>query len=365
MSSSRRPSRPEARLRSLLAVAALGLISACGNGNVPGVSVIDAQTDVVFGNTDKPTAAPTSTGPFVPQGPGIGLPPLPTLPPLNFHHQPPYKFPDSVQPVRNSFCAGPPLFATAPQAATTAVQGQPDTGFYLWQLLTSQEVKPKVVIKTAKYANYEVRNVSAITTRPNPQGDQTTTFTYDQVAQLAGGGTLTTTYQVKQNAPGANVGNVGNIGTARRVSEPDAGLAIKAEVLRDSGGATKGSFNPVVPVLILPLPIVGGASFNGAGTDPTTGSSMSVQGTVKGVDRVTGCTDYVQGYRVDAMVTSSGTDGQAGPSEAQTYIVETQRGGLVVGNSQTPTNSTTTYSSVIGDTKPSKSPKSIPKELQP
>lgn len=366
MGSSSLPSRPESQRRALVAVAALGLVTACGSGGVPGVTVNNAQTDVVFGNPAVGAApvTPPSNGNFVPQGPGIGFPSPPTLPGLTFNHQPP-QFPvDNQPPVRSSFCPGPPLFATAPAAATTSVQDQPKPGFYLWQLLRAEELAEKVVVKTAKYTNYEISNVSAITSTPNPQGPPTTVFTFDQVMPIGGGSTLTITYQVKQNAPGANVGQVQNVGTPRRVSEPDAGVAIKAEVQRDASGKETGSFKPAVAVLILPLPVVGGAQFTGAGSDAK-GGSMQVQGTVKGVDRVAGCNDYVQGYRVDATVTSSGANGQAGPNVAQTYIIETQSGGLVIGNTQTPTGSKVTTSSIAGDITPAKKPKSIPKDLQP
>ena len=366
MDSSPRLSRASRR-RTLLAVAALGLVSACGNGNAPGVSVTNAQSDVVFGNpvaSSSPVGTPNGQQ-FVPQGPGLGFPTQPTLPGLTLNTPPPFHFPDNPQPVSTPFCPGPRLGASAPSAATTSVQGQPATGFYLWQLLTSEQIAPKIVKKTALYTNDEIRNVSAVTSTPNPQGGQTTTFTYDQVALGKGGSTLTTTYQVKQNAPGVNVGQVENIGTPHRVSAPDAGVAIKAEVARDATGKVIGSFQPVTAVLILPLPIVGGATFNGAGTDPTTGGSMSVQGTVKGPDRVVGCTDFVQGYRVDATVTSSGSQAEAGPTVNQTYVIETQAGALVVGNTQMASGSKITTSSVIGDLNPSKSPTKIPKDLQP
>jgi hypothetical protein len=182
---------------------------------------------------------------------------------------------------------------------------------------------------------------------------------------VAGGGNLTFTYQVKQNAPGANVGQVSNVGTPRRVSQPDAGVAIKSEVLRDASGAIKGRFDPATAVLILPLPIVGGASFVGSGTDPVTGSTLNVQGVVKGPDRVSSCTGYVQGYRVDADVTSSGAQGQSAPMVKQTFTLETQAGALVVGNVQVPSDSKVTDLSIIGDHTPTAKPRDIPKDLQP
>lgn len=364
MDSSSRPSRADRRLRGLVAVAALGLVSACGNGAAPGIHVDQQQTDVKFGLPSPTPAQPTSSG-FVPQGPGVGFPTGPSVPPLTFPSNEPTFPSDIPSATGNPLCPGPPLGSTAPTAATTSVQGQPTAGFHFWQLIKEETLASKIKVRTPKYTNYEIRNVSPITTTPNPQGQPTTTFTYDQVALGAKGTTLTTTYQLKQNAPGANVGQVSNVGTARRVSEPDAGVAIKAEVLRDAAGKVLGSFQPLTPVLILPLPIVGGASFSGAGVDPTNGSSMQVQGQVKGVDRVASCNSFIQGYRVDATVTSSGAQDQAGPTVAQTYVVETQAGGLVIGNTQTATGGTVTLSSIIGDNFASPKPRDIPKAYQP
>lgn len=370
MVSMSRLSRPSRTRRSALALAAVGLASACGSGNAPGIAVTNAQSDVVFGNpasTPGPGSVIQQPGntTFVPRGPGFGFGSGPTIPPLPGFTNKPYVFPtNNPGPVRSSFCPGPPLYASAPQAATTYVQDQPKPGFYFWQVIKSEERAPKVFFTTAKYTNHEIRNVSPITTTPNPQGDPTTTFSYDEVDPIAGGHTITYTYQVKQNAPGANVGQVSNVGQPRRVSVPDAGVAIKAEIERDADGKTVGKFQPSTAVLILPLPISGGAQFTGAGTDPTTGGSLQVSGTVIGPDRVSGCTNYVQGERVDASVTSSGTSGQAGPTVNETFVVATENGGLVVGNKQTPTNSKITISSIVGDASPSKTPKSIPKDLR-
>lgn len=363
------PSRPfpaSALRRAALAVSALGLATACGSGSVPGVAVTNAQSDVAFGGNTAPTpaatGAPTTTSGGIPVGP-IGFPGQTGPPPLGFDRQPPISFPSqSPPPVRSSLCPGPPPFATAANPATTFVQDQPKVGFYFWQVIKAEEKAPKVVITTPKYTNYEIRNVSAITTSPNPQGDPTTTFTFDQVAPIAGGHVVTYTYQVKQNAPGTNAGEGLPVGKPQRVSVPDAGIAIKAEVERDAAGKVVRQFHPTTAVLVLPLPIQGGATFNGAGSDPSNGASLQVQGTVVGPDRVSGCNDYIQGIRVNATVTSNGVPGQAAASVTQAFTFQTQAGGLLVGNAQNPANTKTTFSSIVGDRLPTKTAKAIPKD---
>lgn len=342
---SSRPSRAKA-----LALTALALTAACGTGRSPGVSVTSADSDVVFGNPTPTPAAPTSSGGFVPQPPGGTIAPPVPFPSLGGFNDspPPFEFPTPAPPVTTDICPGPALYAQAPTAATTFVQGQPKAGYYFWQVITSEDLGNKIKKVTPRYTNYQVRNVSSITSTPNPQGgDPTTTFTYDVVEPVGKGDTLTFTYQVKQNAPGQSVNNP--VGNPVRVSTPDAGVAISKEVLADSTGKEIASFSPLTPVLILPLPIIGGASFTGSGTDPLSGATLTVQGTVKGPDRVATCDSYVQGFRVDATSTSNGAQGQAGSTVAQTFTIETQSGALLVGNVQTPSNSTVTTSSIVGD----------------
>ena len=372
MTSSSLPPRADRRrvVRSLIALAALGAAAACGNAD-PGITVTSAQSDVVFAGASAspaasaaPAAGPSDGQAFTPSVPNLPQS-FPTLKGFD-NNNPPFQFPEpggSTAPARSNICPGPPVFSSAPTAATTYVEGQPKPGFYLWQLLTTEDLGSNVKVTTAKYTNYEIKNVSKITTRANPSGEPTSVFTYDLVAPIGKGSTITYTMQVKQNAQGANV-STGNVGKPTRVSEPDAGVAIAKEVQRNSAGDVTGQFAPTVPVLILPLPIQGGADFRGAGTDPTTGGSMQVTGTVKGPDRVSGCSEFVQGIRADVTVTSQGVPSQAAATVDEVITVETQAGGLVVGTAQTPTNSKTTTLTVVGENRPTTKPRDIPKEQQ-
>ena len=367
MASSPLPFR--ARTRTVLALACLSLATACGGANDPGISVTNAQSDVIFAGASASPAASASAvpgtqegQPFQPSVPGLPSS-LPTLEGFD-NSNPPFQFPQpgsSNAPARSNICPGPPVFSSAPTAATTFVQGQPKPGFYLWQLLTTTDLGSNIKSTTAKYTNYEIKNVSPITTRANPAGDPTKVFTYDVVAPIGKGSTITYTMQVKQNAQGANVGT-GNVGKPQRVSEPDAGVAIAKEIQRNSQGEVTGSFEPTVPVLILPLPVQGGAEFTGAGTDPRTGGSLQVRGTVKGPDRVSSCSEFIQGIRADATVTSQSVPSQAAATVDEVFTVETQSGGVLVGTAQTPTNSKVTSLTVVGESRPTTKPRDIPKE---
>lgn len=362
------PLPPRARTRALLALAALGLASACGTSD-PGVAVTNAQSDVIFaGGSASPSAsaAPAATDPnaqpFAPTVPNLPSS-FPTLEGFD-NNNPPFQFPapgESSAPARSNICPGPPVFSSAPEAATTFVQGQPKPGFYLWQLLTTEDLGSNIKSTTAKYTNYEIKNVSQVATRPNPNGEPTSVFTYEMVAPIGKGSTITYTMQVKQNAQGTSV-STGNVGKPQRVSEPDAGVAIAKQIRRNSAGDVTGSFEPAVPVLILPLPVQGGADFRGAGTDPRTGASMQVTGTVKGPDRVSSCSEFIQGIRADLTVTSQGVPSQVANTVDEVITVETQYGGLLVGTAQTPTNSKTTSLTVVGENRPTTKPRDIPKE---
>jgi len=363
--SSSTPSRANRVPRAVLALLALGLASACGNGSNPGVTVTNAQSDVVFGNKPPATAPPVGGNGggrgFTPSVPGSPVLDFDDSPPLTFGPNEPRSRDNTFQPARTTVCPGPPLFATAPKAATTSVEGQPKEGYHLWQLITSEDLGNNIKKQTAKYTNYQVRNVSKVTSTPNPQGSPTTVFTYDIIAPIGKGGIITTTIQVKQNAPSTNV-TTGNVGNPRRVSEPDAGVAIKKQVEKDAEGKVVGSFTPATAVLILPLPIAGGAEFTGTGTDPTTGGFMTVRGVVKGPQRITGCTTYVQGYAVEATVTSSGATGQAEDVVTEVFTIETQSGGLLIGTAQQAPNSKLAFLSLVGDPIARLDPKPIPKD---
>jgi hypothetical protein len=106
-------------------------------------------------------------------------------------------------------------------------------------------------------------------------------------------------------------------------------VAITKAVNRNAEGKPVGAaFSPSTPVLILPLPVAVPTEFESVGVDPTTGSSLSIRGTVVGKERVDACGDIVDGWKV----TSSQTFTQAGGSRVSDveYFVATQLGGVVI-----------------------------------
>ncbi|MHB8341485.1 MAG: hypothetical protein ACYDB7_09970 [Mycobacteriales bacterium] len=365
------------RQRRLLLAAGLVapvLSAACGLASgQPGVAVVQPQSNVNFGlpsSSPVPVNTTASTvyltplpgaplGPAVPNAPAAAS----TVAPLpNLSNQGGFTFGSTNGGGGNGsgFCPGPSLSSQPPNAPGVNVVGEPKSGYYLWQVLQQQKINSITVTTSQKYADYQVTSVSPISSVPNPQPGQpaTQTFTFDVVEPLAGGLTETVTYQVKQNAPSESV-VAGNVGKSETVSEPDAGVAIAREIIRNARGATVFSFNPTTAVLILPLPVNVGAQFTGSGTDPTTGEVLTVSGQVGKSARVATCSGYVQAWQVVATVTAT-SGGGASTSYSGDFGVENQAGGLVVLVSSTPTGSSTSSVDAVGNPTAASSPPPIP-----
>lgn len=358
--------------RALLAVGlAAPLVSAaCGLASgQPGVAVLQPQSNVNFG---LPTTAPSPVNttpttvyltplPGAPLGPAVPAAQAPALPPVpNLSNQGGFTFAPTTGGGGAAFCPGPSLTSQPPNAPGVNVAGEPAAGYYLWQVLQQQKVNSLTVTTRQQYTNYQITNVSPVTTVPNPQpgSPATQTFTFDVIEPLAGGLTETVTYQVKQNAPSESV-VAGNVGKQETVSEPDAGVGIAREIIRNAQGKTVFSFDPTTAVLILPLPVNVGAQFTGSGTDPTTGEALTVSGQVDKSARVATCSGWVQAWKVVATVTSASASG-ASTSYSGTFGIENQAGGLVVLVSSTPTGSSVTSVDEVGSPTPATRPQSIP-----
>lgn len=109
---------------------------------------------------------------------------------------------------------------------------------------------------------------------------------------------------------------------------PGDGIFLTGMVTK-AGDQTR-TFNPLVPVEILPLPVVELTPVRGVGADPLTGESLVVSGTVNRKERVEGCNELVDGWFVESTWTfQRGADSQVWDYD---YIVATQHGGLIVGD---------------------------------
>ena len=97
---------------------------------------------------------------------------------------------------------------------------------------------------------------------------------------------------------------------------------------------SSNSFNPIVPVEVLPLPAGPGTRFSSVGLDPATAETLVVEATVTKADRISGCGEVVDGWLVESSwsfsrPTPSGTATRAYDYD---YAVAPQHGGLIVGD---------------------------------
>lgn len=117
-------------------------------------------------------------------------------------------------------------------------------------------------------------------------------FTFSVVAELEG--TITTTeYEVLNDAPFGDPGGVLKQGNVRDLR----GLYTVAVTTVTPDG-TESTFRPSSPLLLVPFPAVQAQSYEVAGTDPLTGTTMSYTGTVGELVRINACGEPVQGLQV-------------------------------------------------------------------
>ncbi|HZU74551.1 MAG TPA: hypothetical protein VE990_17470 [Acidimicrobiales bacterium] len=352
-----RTRRPSSVVAALLA---LGVVAGgCAHAAGPGVAVQRVESDISFGlpNSGKPQAAvpPSLATPNL-TGPTQSLPAFVYTTTTTFNYGSPSYGGTSEAPT----CPQPPYGASPDKAASITVQGKPKPGVYKWQIVTSQPVAgTNQTLTDHAYVTYKIEHVSATTQAPNPAGGTTDTFTYDVVSPGPQGGTITTTYEVKENAVQVS-GTAGNFGQAQHAGAPDRGISLVSVVDRNGGGTVTATFNPSPPVLLFPLDVQSPQSFQAVGVDPATGASFSNSATVSGATkRVNACGQLVDGWDVTGTQTFSGSGGSSGTTTGSVdYAVATQYGGILIYQATTPTGSNKTETDIIGQLDPDPLPPS-------
>lgn len=351
--------------RLVVVVSALAL-AGCGTG-APGVAVRRISSNIEFGVSTTTTSSPL--GAAAPQSVAPANLTLPgQVPAFDFATTTTYNFsspayvPTSVTSTADQGqCPEPPYGASPDRSVALSVAQPPTQGSYKWQIIDSQPVSgTNFTLKTYHYVTYVIDNVTKTTTTPNPvPGDSATTvFDYDVITPGSEGGTVTTTYEVKQNAPEVS-GSAGNVGQTQHVGSPDRGLSLVSVVDRNGSGAMTASFHPSTPVLLFPLDVASPQSFNAAGVDPSNGASFTNQATASGqTTRVNACGQLVDGW----SVTSTQSFSQNGSTDTSTvdYAVATQYGGIIISSASTPTGSSQTETDEIGQLKPGPLPPGRP-----
>lgn len=332
------PFRPRNNRRAMAMTLAMVSLAAaaCAKPDAAGVSVKTIPSDIVFNaKAPEPEAIPSLALPPATDGSfsDVGN--------SRFGGQTEEGEIEQPKPKPRTPVTAPPLPAKAEcpaalatafprEAATFDVARVPAAGDYRWKRTISTPIgSTGKTSEQVVFNRHQISNVSKITETPNAQTPDkpTRTFTYDEAAFFVDGSKLTS-YQVKDNAPQQSVG----VQTGQRASTgvPDRGVALTKVVDRNAEGKPVGlAFSPSTPVLILPLPVAVPTEFESVGVDPTTGSSLSIRGTVVGKERVDACGDVVDGWKVTSNQTFTTGDNRRFVSEVE-YFVATQLGGIII-----------------------------------
>jgi hypothetical protein len=208
------------------------------------------------------------------------------------------KEPLKLPPRAANPCPSAPDGASAEKEVTVDAKTLPLAGLYKYsfsgyQTLTVPGAPPQVVTINT-HQTRAVAHVAQVD--PN-------VFTYDSY-KPGGGSTLELWHmQVKNNGVQANPSSgVGTISTPR-VGEPERGVTLKGIESIDArtGNTASGSspFQPATGLLLLPLPVSPGESFESVAVDRTRGRTMFFQGKVSQPLRMDVCGEYADAWLVE------------------------------------------------------------------
>lgn len=311
--------------RALLVLVAV-LLSACGRPAEPlDIGMREVANDIVLGGGDD---EPTAPAPVPPTAVSVSLPQT-----TNQQSQPRFAEPPPPPDDGGSeFTPPPPPPPPPPPEPETCPDADPRDAPKV-EAPMDRAIPP--VEATYTYRNDGEFSVSGANanqgefTEPTSwtvqdvEVDDNGDFTYAVEAQL-GGTTTTTTYEVR-NEPTVD-DPTGAVGQA----DPQKGRGLYMVRLDSTGPAgDESSFAPATPLLLLPFPATQADEQDVAGTDPTTGTTMSYHLTVLGKNRVDACGEPLDAIRVEL------TEGRiTGPDMqvqfAAIYDFGTQFGGLML-----------------------------------
>jgi hypothetical protein len=304
--------RRAARPRLLLVAVAVSL-TACGPTPPFELAVHAVPGDVAYGaqSTPSPSAA---------AGPGAAAPPPPGAPPLIYGAPAP--------PPATTFAPKPaatpaPTCATAPVDAVPALAADPSAtvppvpATYAWHEQGTYTLGGGAPLPFPPQLTHTVANVSA--------PDATGGYTFD-VTSSAGGLTglqqVTSSYQVIPPPQGTTDVQGASTSTA-------AGLYLTGMVAKDNNLPTARAARFTPPILLMQFPGTDLPSWNTAGTDSATGTTIKLSAAVTKHVSVDACGTVVDAWEVTASGTLVGPD-QNLTLNNLTYDVATQFGGLIV-----------------------------------
>jgi hypothetical protein len=285
--------RSELRLAAAVIAGAL-LVGACSTSSAVkhGVGVRSINTDIGLGVDVNASTAPANTLVRPTQQAGPNQPPPITIPPLTLYTPPP-----SI--VQKCPTAGP--FDFPAKEAGVEPTGQPVPATYTHKIDGTIDYGSGPQ-KLDTFDSRTIKDVQPVSGIPQAfRYTQTQSFLVDQRQH----GVLSTTFRVVPVSPAQ---------TSRTNSDVGRGIFIESIHFQGTGpnGNLSTSFNPQPPVQLMAFPVIQGAGVAGntpqtgtpitssSGTDPQTGATLTITGTVTGKKQVDAC-----GKKVDSWLTST------------------------------------------------------------
>lgn len=335
-----RSSRPKQAATLAVLVALSG---ACVQQDAPGVAIDKLQSDIVF------QAAAAEEVPPAPEGVAnvSEAPVQPSFAQADVEFEFPPEPPPSAAittPRANIPTIAVRAPSTCPEAAINEFPDEPTplnvpltptvrlpkAGSYRWK--KGGEVNSPVgVLAVSGFERRVIQNVKLlqqdqrIEAGGNVVQREGAQFTYEILQpDLRTGFPTLTTYFVKTNGrvqeqdpPVEELGS-----GAITAGEPERGVVIdKIESL-----ATKEVFNPQSGLLLLPLRVRAGEKFQSVAVDATSGQTLSLDAEVRQQERIDACGEILEGWRVNAILTSSESDAPI----TYNYIVAPQFGAVLL-----------------------------------
>jgi hypothetical protein len=318
------------------------LTAACSGAGKHRVEVQELEADLAFGVTTTTTTSTTTPGSSAqPASDGADA----SLDELGNAFFPPLKSRFDPGSAATTPCPDAPPGAVASDAATDNVPAgvRPAAGVYRWKRSGTQKLTAfPITVAIGGFDRRLIRNVTAV---------DATTYTFETIrTDLYDKYFIVTTYQVKTAATQTQTVNRASV--HQRAGEPDRGVSIARIEHRDRGGdLIAAPFAPVPPVLLLPLPVLDGEQFQGAGVDPLTGDSLQVQAQVIRKVTTDACGRLLDGWLVKGTKVFAGTN--AHPEDFET-VFATQFGATPIRErvQLTDTNATWDAIATVGQKDP-------------
>ena len=323
--------RPDRRIRLVALVALAAATAGCVQPGDPEVAINKIEASLVFGvkPPEEPAQAPVQevaqqvVQDTFEQAEAAPAPALPS-----------FELPAATAPVFSSLplsgakapsdCPTAPPTAAAEKIVEVNISGEPPIGMFRWK--REGRITAADGTETPIGRSFERRFVR------NHTKVSDTVYTFETVAPQPGSDLVAvSTYRVNTTPQSTNVDpGYNQILTVPTVGEPERGITLDKIEYRTPTGDLDHSFTPTVGLLMLPLPVVSGESYQSIAIDPKSGQTIVHEATVSRRSRIDACGELADGWLVDA--TQTVTEG-AGSPPAQfkySYIVGTQYGGILL-----------------------------------